>query len=155
RYLPDRQLPDKAVSVLDTACARLALGQNATPAAIEDATRRCEDIEVQMRVLQRELAVGTDHSERLQQLQRDQEKTKTRLEDLGRRYTEERDLVSKIRDIRTRLEQATSSPQVQKGSQTDGGAAQPAYDLPALRSELVQLNDELERVQGEAPLIRV
>ena len=65
RYLPDRQLPDKAVSVLDTACARLALGQNAIPAAIEDATRQIDDLAVQERVLEREAAVGADHAERL------------------------------------------------------------------------------------------
>src|SRR5690606_16561075 len=52
RYLPDRQLPDKAVSVLDTACARLALGQNATPPAVEDALRRLDDLAVQARVLE-------------------------------------------------------------------------------------------------------
>ena len=65
RYLPDRQLPDKAVSVLDTACARLALGQNTIPPAIEDATRTLDDIAVQTRVLGREVALGADHSERL------------------------------------------------------------------------------------------
>ncbi|PYY16092.1 MAG: hypothetical protein DMG60_15990 [Acidobacteria bacterium] len=54
RYLAGRQLPDKAVSVLDTACARLALGQNATPPAIEDAVRRLDDLEVQQRILVRE-----------------------------------------------------------------------------------------------------
>ena len=65
RYLPDRQLPDKAVSVLDTACARLALGQNAIPPAIEDAMRTLDDLAVQTRVLEREVAVGADHGERL------------------------------------------------------------------------------------------
>src|SRR5664280_1111411 len=58
RYLPDRQLPDKAVSVLDTACARLSLGQNATPPAIEDATREIEDCATQLRILEREAALG-------------------------------------------------------------------------------------------------
>src|ERR1700745_3701685 len=65
RYLAGRQLPDKAVSVLDTACARLALGQNATPPAIEDAVRRLDDFEVQQRILERESAVGADHHDRL------------------------------------------------------------------------------------------
>ena len=58
RYLADRQLPDKAVSVLDTACARLALGQSATPAPVEGARRRLDDLAVQDRVLQREQATG-------------------------------------------------------------------------------------------------
>src|ERR1700761_4464731 len=68
RYLPDRQLPDKAVSVLDTACARLALGQNSIPPAIEYATRILDDLAVQERVLRREAATGADHSERIDQL---------------------------------------------------------------------------------------
>src|ERR1700761_2755996 len=68
RYLAGRQLPDKAVSVLDTACARLALGQNATPSAIEDLRRQLDDMEVQERVLRREAATGADHSERIDQL---------------------------------------------------------------------------------------
>ncbi len=50
RYLPERQLPDKAVSVLDTACARLALGQRTTPATIEAARRTLDDLAVQRRV---------------------------------------------------------------------------------------------------------
>ena len=66
RYLAGRQLPDKAVSVLDTACARLALGQNSIPAAIEDATREIDDLAVQTRVLEREAALGADHAERLE-----------------------------------------------------------------------------------------
>src|SRR6266566_3917260 len=68
RYLPDRQLPDKAVSVLDTACARLALGHNATPPAIEDATRTLDDLAVQARVLDREMNLGADHKERLAEI---------------------------------------------------------------------------------------
>src|SRR5437762_9538938 len=68
RYLVGRQLPDKAVSVLDTACARLALDQNATPPAVEDLIRQLEDLAVQKRILEREAAVGADHQERLQQI---------------------------------------------------------------------------------------
>src|SRR6185369_8913454 len=58
RYLADRQLPDKAVSVLDTACARLALGQNATPSAVEDATREIDDCTVQLGILEPESVLG-------------------------------------------------------------------------------------------------
>src|SRR5204862_6226548 len=68
RYLADRQLPDKAVSILDTACARLALGLSATPPALETATRRLDDLDVQKRVLEREVAVGANHDERLAQI---------------------------------------------------------------------------------------
>src|SRR5690242_15534701 len=79
RYLPDRQLPDKAVSVLDTACARLALGQNTTPPAIEAAQRRLEDLAVQRRVLEREAAVGANHDERLASIAQVRAKTEAEL----------------------------------------------------------------------------
>ena len=65
RYMVGRQLPDKAVSVLDTACARLALGHSTTPPPIEDAMRQLDDLAVQQRILGREAAAGADHSERL------------------------------------------------------------------------------------------
>src|SRR5579872_2070068 len=89
RYLPDRQLPDKAVSVMDTACARLALGQNTTPPQIEDAQRRLDDFAVQARVLEREAALGADHSERLSEIRAEQEKTEAALRDLHTRWERE------------------------------------------------------------------
>src|SRR5205823_13634008 len=93
RYIAGRQLPDKAVSVLDTACARLALGQNAVPPAIEDSTRTLDDIAVQMRVLGREAAIGTDHSERLTALAEQKTHTETHLASLQARWAKEKDLV--------------------------------------------------------------
>jgi type VI secretion system protein VasG len=104
RYLPDRQLPDKAISVLDTACARLALGQNSTPPAIEDAMRTIEDLAVQTRILAREAAAGADHAERLASIAEKKTATEARLQELTSRFEKERDLVSRIREIRAQLE---------------------------------------------------
>src|SRR5271165_5987311 len=104
RYLPDRQLPDKAVSVLDTACARLSLGQSTTPPAIEDFIRQIDDLEVQQRILQREAAVGVDHEERLSELAKKKSESEAQLVSLRERWDKERDLVTRIRDIRTKLE---------------------------------------------------
>ncbi len=84
RYLAGRQLPDKAVSVLDTACARLALGQSATPPAIEDAIRQVDDLEVQQRILERESALGADHAERLAEIAEQKAEVEARLEDASR-----------------------------------------------------------------------
>ncbi|MEZ5353929.1 MAG: type VI secretion system ATPase TssH [Bryobacteraceae bacterium] len=137
RYIADRQLPDKAVSVLDTACARLALGQAATPPAIEDAVRTLEDLAVQKRVLDREAAVGADHTERLEQIAAKQKKVEDELAALRGRWEQERGLVEKIREIRGKLE--------------TGDAA----DAAELRAELDKLNQELETLQGEQPLINV
>jgi type VI secretion system protein VasG len=104
RYLPDRQLPDKAVTVLDTACARLALGQSATPPPVEDARRRLQDIAKQTRVLRRERAVGVDHSERLDELEEERATTEEEIERLEKRWEEERELVARVRAIRRKLE---------------------------------------------------
>jgi type VI secretion system protein VasG len=155
RYLPDRQLPDKAVSVLDTACARLALGQNSTPPALEDATRMLTDIEVQIRILEREQAVGTDHSGRLKELGEAKNKTQAQLDEMNQRWTREKELVSKIRAVRARLEEMAAGVPRSVGASASPSAAQPAYDADTLRAELAQLNAELEQLQGEAPLIRV
>ncbi len=89
RYLAGRQLPDKAVSVLDTACARLALGQSATPPAIEDATRQLDDLEVQQRILEREGAIGADHRERLEQIAKQKAEVEASLKTLRERFTKE------------------------------------------------------------------
>ena len=144
RYLPDRQLPDKAVSVLDTTCARLALGQNTVPPPIEDAHRTLDDIAVQTRVLDREVALGADHSERLADLATQKKATEERLAALQARYDKELALVNQIREIRGKLEEAHAAGTV------DGSA-----EAADLRAQLGKLNADLEAMQGETPLIRV
>jgi type VI secretion system protein VasG len=143
RYLPDRQLPDKAVSVLDTACARLALSQTSIPPAIEDAQRTLDDLAVQARVLEREAALGADHAERLQKIAEQRAATEEKLAALNARWGKERDLVARIREIRGKLEDLSS------------GGGQAAEEAAKLREELVALNNELDQLQGETPLIRV
>jgi type VI secretion system protein VasG len=157
RYLAGRQLPDKAVSVMDTACARLSLGQNATPPAIEDAMRQVDDLEVQQRVLEREAAVGVDHSERLANIAKQKTEVAARLKTLEARREKELSLVTKIRDIRTQLEAAVApaSGEAATTSAASGSAAQAATDAPALRVELEELNAELDALQGDSPLMRV
>ena len=140
RYLPDRQLPDKAVSVLDTACARLALGQNTVPPAIEDAKRTIDDLTVQARVLERESALGADHAERLAAIASERAATEERLAALQARYEKELALVNEIREVRGKLEEAHAA-----GGNGDA----------ALLAKLSELNTALETLQGESPLIRV
>jgi len=154
RYLPDRQLPDKAVSVLDTACARLALGQNSIPPAIEDATRTLDDLAVQTRVLERETALGADHQERLAQIAAQRADTEGRLASMRERWEKERDLVSRIRDVRSKLE-GNGAPAQPIAGDGQAAAVQTALDPAPLRTELAKLNADLETIQGETPLIRV
>ncbi len=184
RYLAGRQLPDKAVSVLDTACARLALGQSATPPAIEDSVRQLDDLAVQKRILEREAATGTDHRERLEEIAKKSTDIESRLSTLRTRFETERDLVTAIRDLRTQLEGAVAS-QNGKGNigapEIPGVAAEAApapvaggtavesssatatvveetakpVDTAELRSKLLQAETELSALQGETPMIRV
>jgi len=191
RYLSDRQLPDKAVSVLDTACARLALGQSATPPEVEAATRRLADLNVQNRVLRREEAVGIDHSERLAEIEEALAVVETELAELTTRWEKERDLVRQVREARTQLEAdfvdepeeaaeskesepAEASAEAEAGETDDAGegageaeeeavapeeASEPepivAEDPEVIRARLVKLETELEKLQGDEPLIPV
>jgi type VI secretion system protein VasG len=171
RYLAGRQLPDKAVSVMDTACARLSLGQNATPPMIEDAMRQVDDLDIQQRVLEREAAVGVDHAERLANIAKQKIEVAARLKTLEDRREKEFSLVSRIRDIRTQLEGAVIPPSASTAAATPPAsapaamsaaagtaaqpAAQPATDPSALRAELEKLNAELDALQGDSPLMRV
>src|SRR5437773_3251622 len=149
RYLAGRQLPDKAVSVLDTACARLALGQSSVPPQIEDASRQLDDLEVQQRVLQREAAVGSDHAERLASIAGQKTELSAQLKSLQERSDKEVSLVGKIRDVRTQLETA-AAPRAAAGN---GGAtaAKPALDTAALHAELARRNTDLDALHGQNP----
>ncbi|MCC6343860.1 MAG: type VI secretion system ATPase TssH [Bryobacterales bacterium] len=147
RYIAGRQLPDKSVSVLDTACARVALGQNAIPPALENTRRELDDLETQERVLKREETVGADHSERLEEIARRKEGTIARLKDLEERFEREKGLVEKIRAIRFRLEDPNAK--------MPEGMEEPAGTPHEMKERLIALNKELDELQGETPLMRV
>jgi len=155
RYLPDRQLPDKAISVMDTACARLALGHNSTPQTIEFAMRVIDDLEVQARVLERESRLGADHAERLADIGRQRTATKSRLAELRARWDREKDLVGRIREVRVKLEDPQPVMASSAAAVGQQATTQIAIDTDALRNELATLSRELESVQGETPMMRV
>jgi type VI secretion system protein VasG len=170
RYLAGRQLPDKAVSILDTACARLALGQTATPPAIEDAGRLLDDLEVQRVILERETAIGADHAERLADIAKQKGEVEARLKTLRERWTKEHGLVTKIRDLHAQIEGATGKASAAAPAQTQAPAAPaaaatatspelaapaPAASPDALRAELAKVEAELTALQGETPMMRV
>ncbi len=104
RYITGRQLPDKSVSVLDTACAKVAIGQGATPAAVEDATRRIQNLTSEINSLEREQVTGTDHNERLEELNAKKAKTEEEFAVLSEQWEKEKALVAQIQTIRTKLE---------------------------------------------------
>ena len=152
RYLSGRQLPDKSVSVLDTACARLAINQSSVPGALEDCRRRLAAADHEIAVLQREQVTSPVHAERLQGLAETREKAKNELAALEARWEKEKGLIEQIRAARARLEELASAPAAAAtGNGPDAGA--PSAD--AVRADLDRLSRELAGVQGEQPLLQV
>ena len=141
RYIPSRQLPDKAVSLLDTACGRVAIAANAIPAAVEDRRRRLDMIDVDLGVLARETKIGADHAARIADLNEERVRVAEELEKLEDQWKREQDLVSRIRG----LHDALTAP--------DDAPAERSPD--EMKAELSALTGELATLQGETPLMRV
>ena len=103
RYIPARQLPDKAVSLLDTACARVAVSQHATPAEVEDILRRRQALEVEQGIIGREAAIGIDVADRQARVDTGLAETETTLAAAQARWDREKALVAEILDLRAKL----------------------------------------------------
>jgi type VI secretion system protein VasG len=110
RYISGRQLPDKAVSVLDTACAKVALGQSATPARIEEARKHLERLDAEAAALLREVAAGARHDERLSELRALRDALTVTLQADEARWGVEQQLVQDIRVLRDKLEHQAGWP---------------------------------------------
>ncbi|MBZ9983464.1 MULTISPECIES: type VI secretion system ATPase TssH [unclassified Mesorhizobium] len=177
RYIPARQLPDKAVSLLDTACARVAISQHATPAELEDIIRRRQALEVERGIIDREAAIGIEVTERQARVDTGLAETGVALAAAQQRWDRERVLVAEILELRARLrgdgmpldametpadanaseselpeiqtpKDKASDPKV-KTAVADGLPPDPVADLTRLRERMA----ELAEAQGEAPLI--
>jgi type VI secretion system protein VasG len=161
RYIPARQLPDKAVSLLDTACARVAVSQHATPPEVEDCMRRIEGLTVEQEIIGREEAIGIDVTKRAAQVTALLAESKVQLDALNARWQEEKGLVDRLLELRSKL-RAGNKPVDAPAAATDAApadpaapaaAAAPAHDRAALLAELHELQAKIHAVQGESPLI--
>ncbi|MFJ4445639.1 type VI secretion system ATPase TssH [Pseudomonas sp. NPDC089422] len=128
RYITGRQLPDKAVSVLDTACARVALGQTSQPGRLEDCLRLVDNLRSEIDLLEQEQSKGSDHQRRLAQLHEQVEQAGQRQQRLEQQWQRELELVKQIHAL-------------SEASDCDHRAA------------LAELRVQLADVQGEEPLV--
>ncbi|KVD51495.1 type VI secretion system ATPase TssH [Burkholderia ubonensis] len=142
RYISGRQLPDKAISVLDTACAKVALAQSATPAAIDDTRKRIERIDAEIASLEREAASGAAHDERLGELRGAREAALEQLAADEARYEGERAIVAEITELRAALDRA-------RGPSEDGEPV----DVQATRDKLAERVAALHALQGGEPMV--
>jgi len=165
RYISGRQLPDKSVSLLDTACARVAISHTTLPPALEDCQRTIDQTSVAIEVLQRETATGADHAERLGKLTQKKTDTAARYDRLKEQWQKEMDLIKQVRDIRTKLSGEVIASQKPAADGKPASDAKPAAAAPAvvplteadrkqLLGELGELNSKLKAVQGESPLMQ-
>ncbi|KVD73862.1 ClpV1 family T6SS ATPase [Burkholderia ubonensis] len=142
RYISGRQLPDKAISVLDTACAKVALAQSATPAAIDDTRKRIERIDAEIASLEREAASGAAHDERLGELRGERDAALEQLAADEARYEGERAIVAEITELRAALDRA-------RGPSEDGEPV----DVQATRDKLAERVAALHALQGGEPMV--
>lgn len=153
RYIPARQLPDKSVSLLDTACARVAISLHAVPAEVDDSRRRIEALETELAIISREHAIGVAIGSRQVDTQAALEAERARLGELEARWAEEKALVDELLATRARLRAAAEPVD---GTSREGGADTPPLapeELDALRAQLTDLQARLSTLQGEDPLI--
>ncbi|SEF73070.1 type VI secretion system ATPase TssH [Marinobacterium lutimaris] len=139
RYVTGRQLPDKAVSVLDTACARVALAQSSQPAALEDAYRRIDNLQSEINVLKREQREGAAHDEVLDELAQQHEATQSEIAALRARWEQEQAIVTRLKELEA---QRTA---VESGEQSG--------DADAISLQIGGVRQELAEVQGEESLV--
>jgi len=149
RYIPDRQLPDKCVSVLDTACARVAISQSAVPPEIEDSRRRIEGLKTEARIIEREQVVGVDIKDRKQSVDAKLAEETQRLEQLEQRWIKEKQLIDQILQLRAELR---NQQQTFAASQSN---SEVTIQLPSQTTlnKLKALQQQLTELQGEQPLM--
>ena len=182
RYIPARQLPDKAVSLLDTACARVAVSQHATPAEVEDILRRRQALEVENGIIGREAAIGIDVADRQARVDAGLSETEASLAAAQERWDREKTLVAEILELRARLrgegvplDEAAAQEGEEAEKPVEPSVAAEADETPAATDEasvdaiaaeknvppdpaadlarLRELMAELATAQGETPLI--
>ena len=170
RYIPARQLPDKSVSLLDTACARVAVSLHATPAEVDDSRKRIEALSTELEIIGREKAIGIDTGAREAAANGLLATERARLAVLDKRWADEKTLVDALLALRSTLRGAlekvegTGSPLEAKADASVGAgagvggseAAKPKLSEEARTATLARLHTvqtELHALQGESPLI--
>jgi len=164
RYIPARQLPDKSVSLLDTACARVAVSLHATPAEVDDCRKRLEALDTERAIIGREAAIGMDTVAREALVNEQLGIERTRLDTLQTRWSAERALVDRVLALRARLRAGAQAVEgtgstLEKGAKDAQGTTPPAAprlsdkERSTALAELKKVQAELAGLQGESPLI--
>ncbi len=156
RYIPASQLPDKSIKLIDTAAARVSISQHAVPAEVDDARKRIEALETEQGIIGKESVVGVDHKVRAGEIEAELKADREKLVALEKRWNEEKELVTKVIDVRAKLRSAgepIESAGDPKAPKPEPTAALKPEEREKLLAELNELQGKLAAMQGESPLI--
>ena len=157
RYIPGRQLPDKSVSLIDTAAARVAVSQHAVPAELDDCMKRIESLETELSIIEKESVIGMDHTQRKADISALLSKEQARKAELELRWKQEKELVDGIIGAQKKLKGETGDKSKKPAGDAKADvAAEPALteaDRTKLIGDLAKLKADLATLQGENPLI--
>ncbi|MEM7439061.1 MAG: AAA family ATPase, partial [Pseudomonadota bacterium] len=153
RYIPARQLPDKSVSLIDTACARVGISQHATPPEVEDGQKRISALKTELDIIGREESAGYEVGGRRADAEEKLGEENTRLEELTAKWTAEKTVVDEILDLRAKLRGDGGKADGEGAEEVPEGSAMSEDDRKALLAELKEKDAALEELQGENPLI--
>ncbi len=157
RYITARQLPDKSVSLLDTACARVSLSQSATPAAVEDTQRHITQCQTNINSLERENATLGNCDDRIAELKTELQKNEHQLKNQETQWGKEKTKVKEIHQLQKQIEgdyHARSLPEEEFKKKTTPVLLSDD-NLKKTKTNLHKLMEELENIQGDEPMIQI
>ena len=182
RYIPARQLPEKAVSLLDAACVRVAISQHCIPAKVEDTLTKIQALETEMEILDREISLGVEHDVRKTEAEDKLAAHQSHCAELKASWKKEKELVDQILNIRWKLRKGSDgnveNPYYQQTNNKTHALPEqvnepkvtldidaPVNDMPEatvpkedddqeeLLTELKSLQNKLRMLQGDSPLV--
>ncbi len=162
RYIPARQLPDKAVSLLDTSCARVAISQHALPAELDDCRKNIDALQTELEIVGREQTIGIVVDDRKASVSGQLVDEQARLEKLESRWQSEKELVDGILKVRQQLRALKMEDEGEEGTGASSETTQEAttqlddtdhFSREELLCQLKEMQDKLAQFQGETPLI--
>jgi type VI secretion system protein VasG len=166
RYISGRQLPDKAISLIDTTCARINLSQSSTPPALENAQRELDQLKLANEILERESLTGSDHQESSKAIENNIAAVESRLQELKKRWELEKSIVAEVHDLTAKLQGNSSTsngasnavPKTNPAPASSQVAPAPTAlpspeEMATWKSKLLERKQALKETQGESPLV--
>jgi ATP-dependent Clp protease ATP-binding subunit ClpB len=153
RYIADRQLPDKAIDLVDEAAARLRLEIDSKPADLDEIDRRIMQLEIEREALKQE----TDKAsrQRLEKLEEELANLQEKRNALGARWEQEKQLIDKIKGLQQEMEDIkVQIEQAERRSDLEAAARLRYGRTHEIQEELEEAQAQLEKVQDDQPLLR-